>query len=240
MPADFPEMSPFASLAGHRSHTTHVAMVLLGSLVIAGCDGPRGDAPGFPPTLNAQAPAVYRARFETSRGPFVIEVHRAWAPRGADRFHQLVSSGFLDNARFFRAVSGFMVQFGLHGDPDVNDAWEPLTIADDSVAQPNARGYLTFAAAAVPNSRNTQVFINLVDNRQLDGMGFAPFGRVVEGMDVVDSLYTGYGDGPPSGFGPDQMRLMREGNRYLEREFPRLDHIRRARIVTDSAVSRVP
>lgn len=209
-------------------------------LFLSACDRPGGDGAGLPPAAAQEAPSVYRARFETSKGPFVIEVHRAWAPRGADRFHQLVTSGFFDNARFFRAVSGFMVQFGVHGDPEVNEAWEPLTIADDSVAQPNARGYVTFAAAAVPDSRNTQVFINLVDNRQLDGMGFAPFGRVVEGMDVVDSLHTGYGDGPPSGFGPDQLRLMREGNRYLEREFPNLDHIRTARIVADSAGNRAP
>jgi peptidyl-prolyl cis-trans isomerase A (cyclophilin A) len=195
---------------------------------------------GFPPAeASARAPDTFRARFETSKGAFVVEAHRRWAPRGADRFHELVKSGFFDNTRFFRVVTSFMVQFGVHGDPDLNQAWDPLTIADDSVTQSNARGYVTFATAG-PDSRTTQVFINLIDNRQLDGMGFAPFGRVVEGMEVVDSLYAGYGDGPPGGFGPDQTRLMREGNAYLDRDFPRLDFVRTARLIPDSTSASPP
>lgn len=190
-----------------------------------------------PPATAERAPNVFRARFETSKGPFVVEVHRAWAPVGADRFYQLVKSGYFDNNRFFRVLTGFMVQFGVHGDPAVNKAWEPLSIPDDSVTQSNTRGFVTFAAMQVPNSRNTQVFINLVDNHNLDPMGFAPFGQVIEGMAVVDSLHAGYGESPPGGFGPDQMRIMAEGNAYLEKEFPRLDFIRTARLVSDSTAA---
>jgi peptidyl-prolyl cis-trans isomerase A (cyclophilin A) len=209
----------------------------LACLAILGCDtAPKSDA-GLPQgSAETRAPAVFLTRFETSKGPFVIETHRSWAPRGADRFHQLVQSGFYDNTRFFRVVTSFMVQFGAHGDPEVNSAWESLTIPDDSVTQSNRRGFVSFAMAGA-NTRTTQIFINLIDNTQLDGMGFAPFGQVVEGMSVVDSLYADYGDGPPSGFGPDQTRLMREGNTYLEREFPKLDFIRTARIVGDSVVT---
>jgi peptidyl-prolyl cis-trans isomerase A (cyclophilin A) len=209
----------------------------LACLAILGCDSaPKPDA-GLPQSGGeTRAPAVFLTRFETSKGPFVIETHRSWAPRGADRFHQLVRSGFYDNTRFFRVVTSFMVQFGAHGDPEVNAAWESLTIPDDSVTQSNRRGFVSFAMAG-PNTRTTQIFINLIDNTQLDGMGFAPFGQVVEGMSVIDSLYADYGDGPPSGFGPDQTRLMREGNSYLEREFPKLDFIRTARIVGDTAVA---
>lgn len=204
------------------------------ALAIAGCNAdpkPASDV-GLPSRADAatRAPGVFQVRFETSKGDFVVQAHRAWAPRGVDRFHQLVNSGFFDNTRFFRVVSGFMVQFGVHGDPAVNMAWEKLAIPDDSVTQSNTRGMVTFAMAG-PDTRTTQLFINLVDNRQLDEMGFAPIGRVVSGMEVVDSLYAGYGDGPPSGFGPDQMQLMREGNAYLEREFPKLDFIRTARLV---------
>jgi len=214
------------------------ALAGLAFLAALGCDAaPKSDA-GLPQgSAEARAPAVFLTRFETSKGPFVIETHRSWAPRGADRFYQLVRSGFYDNTRFFRVVTSFMVQFGVHGDPEVNAAWESLTIPDDSVTQSNTRGFVSFAMASAPNTRTTQVFINLIDNTQLDGMGFAPFGQVVEGMSVIDSLYADYGDGPPSGFGPDQMRLMREGNSYLEREFPKLDFIRTARIVGDSVVA---
>jgi len=173
---------------------------------------------------------VFAVRFETSRGSFTLEAHRAWAPRGVDRLYQLVQNRFFDNTRFFRAVTGFMVQFGVSGDPGVNAAWEQLAIPDDSVAQSNKRGYMSFAMAG-PGTRTTQVFINLVDNTALDGMGFSPIGVVTEGMAVIDSLYAGYGDGPPAGFGPDQMRIMREGNAYLEREFPKLDFIRTASLV---------
>lgn len=193
---------------------------------------------GLPPAATSEAPSTFRVRVETSKGTFVLQAHRAWAPKGVDRLYQLVQSGFFDNTRFFRAVTGFMVQFGVHGDPAVNAAWENLAIPDDSVAQSNTRGRMSFAMAG-PGTRTTQVFINLVDNSSLDGMGFAPVAEVIEGMAVIDSLFAGYGDGPPAGFGPDQMRLMREGNAYLEKEFPKLDFVRTAKIeeggVTTSA-----
>jgi peptidyl-prolyl cis-trans isomerase A (cyclophilin A) len=217
----------------------------LASFALAGavtaCDSRPASNVGLPPDPSAQpeAPRVFQARFETSKGPFVIEVHRAWAPHGADRFYQLVRSGFFDNTRFFRVVSSFMAQFGVHGNPAVNAAWEKLAIPDDSVTQSNKRGFVSFAMAG-PNTRTTQVFINLIDNTNLDDMGFAPFGQVVEGMQVVDSLHADYGDGPPAGFGPDQMRIMTEGNAYLERFFPKLDFVRTARLVGEAAAVAVP
>lgn len=184
-----------------------------------------------------RAPEVFRVRFETSRGPFVVEARRAWAPNGVDRLYQLVTSGYYDNNRFFRVVPGFVTQFGMHGDPEVNAAWERLTIPDDPVVESNRRGTVTFASAMRPGTRTTQLFINLADNMNLDGMGFPPIGMVVEGMSVVDLLHGGYGDGPPMGTGPDQMRIANEGNAYLEREFPRLDFIRTARLVEAAADS---
>lgn len=222
------------------THRSLLAALVLAGTIAACQDRPASDV-GLPPDPATQerAPNVFRARFETSKGGFTIEVHRAWAPRGADRFHQLVKSGFFDNTRFFRVVTSFMVQFGVHGDPAVNKAWEALAIPDDSVTQSNRRGFVSYAMAG-PGTRTTQVFINLVDNTNLDGMGFAPFGQVVDGMAVVDSLYADYGDGPPSGFGPDQMRIMAEGNAYLERHFPKLDFVRSARLEGDSAATAAP
>ena len=187
---------------------------------------------GFP-SSETQAPNDFLVRFETSKGPFTVEVHRDWAPRGADRFYHLVQSQYFDNVRFFRVVSSFMAQFGMHGNPSVNAAWEKLPIQDDSVRESNRRGYITFANAG-PNTRANQLFINTVNNRPLDEMGFAPFGRVIQGMAVLDSLFADYGDAPPGGVGPDQTRIRAEGNAYLEREFPKLDFIRTARIVTDT------
>ena len=217
------------------------ALPVLSFLLLAACGGTdsrKSATPdvGLPPAATSEAPSVFRIRFETSKGPFVLEARRAWAPRGVDRLHQLVQSGYFDNTRFFRAVTGFMVQFGVHGDPAVNASWEKLPIPDDSVAQSNKRGMMSFAMAG-PATRTTQVFINLVDNSSLDGMGFAPIGVVTEGMAVIDSLYAGYGDAPPSGFGPDQNRIMSEGNAYLEREYPKLDFIRTARVVADAAAA---
>lgn len=187
---------------------------------------PRPDQPA------PRAPETFRVRFETSRGPFVVEAHRSWSPHGVDRFYQLVSSGFYDGVRFFRVIPGFVAQFGIHGDPAVAAAWENMVIPDDSVVQSNIRGTISFATAG-PNTRTTQLFINYRDNVALDRIGFSPIATVIEGMDVVDSLYGGYGDGPPDGRGPDQGRITREGNRYLEREFPKLDFIRTARIVDE-------
>ena len=182
-----------------------------------------------PAALNAEAPAVYQAKFDTSKGPFVIEVHRDWAPLGADRFYNLVKNGFFDNARFFRVIEGFMVQFGINGDPKIAGAWRDADINDDPVKQSNERGTITFATAG-PNTRTTQVFINFADNAPLDGQGFSPFGKVVSGMEVVDSLYGGYGEGAPNGNGPDQGRIQSQGNAYLEQDFPKLDFIKTATI----------
>ncbi len=177
------------------------------------------------------APAVYKARFTTSKGDFVVEVHRDWAPNGADRFYDLVKLGYFDDTRFFRAVDGFMVQFGINGDPAVNAKWQSANITDDPVKQSNTRGFMSFAQTGMPNTRSTQVFINYADNARLDGMRFAPFGQVVQGMDVVDSLYKGYGEGAPSGAGPDQGRVQAQGNAYLDKSFPKLDAIKHAEIV---------
>lgn len=183
-----------------------------------------------PAMLNETAPAAYRAKFETARGEFVIEVQREWAPEGADRFYNLVKSGFYDGVRFFRVLSGFVAQFGIHGDPKVAAAWRDERISDDPVRQSNTRGFVTFATAG-PDTRTTQVFISYGDNSRLDGMGFAPFGRVVEGMEVVDALYAGYGEGPPRGRGPNQGRIQAEGNAYLESDFAELDSVVKATIV---------
>jgi peptidyl-prolyl cis-trans isomerase A (cyclophilin A) len=183
-----------------------------------------------PAAGKATAPDTYRVRFETTKGPFVVEVRRAWAPKGADRFYNLVRAGYYDDVAFFRVISGFMVQFGINGDPTVNAAWRQARISDDPVTQSNARGMVTFATSG-PDSRTTQVFINFKDNSNLDGMGFAPFGKVVEGMSVVDSLHSGYGEGAPRGTGPDQGRTQAEGNVYLRSSFPRLDFVKTARLV---------
>jgi peptidyl-prolyl cis-trans isomerase A (cyclophilin A) len=182
-----------------------------------------------PAALAEQAPATYKAKFETSKGVFVIQVTRAWAPQGADRFYNLVKNGFFDNVRFFRVISGFMVQFGINGDPALSAKWRDANINDDRVTQSNKRGMITFATAG-PNTRTTQVFINFADNSNLDGMGFSPFGKVVTGMNVVDGLYAGYGEGAPRGNGPDQGRLQSEGNAYLAKEFPRMDFVKKATI----------
>jgi peptidyl-prolyl cis-trans isomerase A (cyclophilin A) len=184
---------------------------------------------GNPDALTEKAPALYKVRFDTSKGPFVVEVHRDWAPNGADRFYNLVKNGFFDDARFFRVISGFMVQFGINGDPRVSAPWRSATIKDDPVRQSNKRGYITFATSG-PDSRTSQVFINFADNSRLDGQGFAPFGQVTSGMNVVDALYSAYGEGAPSGRGPAQGRIQGEGNAYLKKDFPDLDYIKKATI----------
>jgi peptidyl-prolyl cis-trans isomerase A (cyclophilin A) len=182
-----------------------------------------------PAALKEQAPATYKVKFDTSKGPFVIQVTRAWAPNGADRFYNLAKNGFFDNVRFFRVISGFMVQFGINGDPAVSSRWRNASVQDDPVTQSNKRGMITFATSG-PNSRTTQVFINFADNTNLDGMGFAPFGKVLSGMDVVDKLNAEYGEGAPRGRGPDQGRLQSEGNAYLAQSFARMDYVKKATI----------
>jgi peptidyl-prolyl cis-trans isomerase A (cyclophilin A) len=173
-----------------------------------------------------QAPATFRARFETSRGPFVIEVHREWAPIGADRFYTLVQRGFYDDVRFFRVLNGFMAQFGLNGDPKVQSEYASANLMDEPAKQSNLRGFVTFAKESAPHTRYTMVFINYKDNSYLDADGFAPFGQVVSGMDVVDMLFSGYGRQNV----PDQRRIKSEGNAYLAAEYPKLDFIKAARI----------
>ena len=177
--------------------------------------GPSGSAPA--------APDSFRVAFETTRGNVVVDVFRAWSPRGADRFHELVNTGYFTDIAFIRVLPGFVAQFGMHGDPAVNRRWE-APIRDDPVVQSNQRGTIVFATSG-PNTRGNQFFINYSNNARLDGMGFSPFGRVVEGMTLVDSVYAGYGETP------EQSRVSAEGNAYLKREFPRLDYIKSARIV---------
>jgi len=190
---------------------------------------PPGGSPALlnPELAKEKAPDVYRVRLETTKGNVVLELHRAWSPEGADRFYNLVKAGFYENVAFFRAIDNFMVQFGMHGEPSVQKAWNAYPIPDDPAGQSNKRGYITFAMRG-PSTRTTQVFINYKDNGMLDSMGFTPFGEVVEGMEVVDSFYKGYGEGAPKGKGPDQMLLTREGNAYLERDFPELDWLKKA------------
>jgi peptidyl-prolyl cis-trans isomerase A (cyclophilin A) len=184
-----------------------------------------------PESLTDKAPDVYRARLATSKGDIVIEVHRDWAPLGADRFFNLVKYGYYNETRFFRVVSGFMAQIGIHGKPEMNSIWRDQRIADDPVKKSNLRGFVSFATAG-PGTRTTQFFINYADsNSRLDSMGFAPFGQVTSGMDIVDALYAEYGEGAPQGRGPNQGRIQSEGNAYLLRDFPQLDYVKEATIV---------
>ena len=185
---------------------------------------------GNPAALKEQAPPVYKVEFDTSKGSFVVEVHRDWAPNGSDRFYNLVKNGFYDNTRFFRVLEGFMAQFGVNGDPKVSAVWRESRIKDDPVKVSNKRTFVTFATAG-PNTRTTQIFISYGDNSNLDSQGFSPFGQVVSGMKVVDSLYSGYGEGAPGGRGPSQARVQSEGNAYLASSFPNLDYIKKATIV---------
>jgi peptidyl-prolyl cis-trans isomerase A (cyclophilin A) len=182
------------------------------------------------PGMQRVAPATFQAKFETSAGEFVIEVHRDWAPLGADRFYNLARSGFFENARFFRVIAGFMAQFGINADPTVSAKWQNANIPDDPVRQSNTRGMISFATRG-PNTRTTQLFINYGDNSRLDGMGFSPFGKVTDGMDVVDKINGEYGEGAPRGRGPDQGRIQEEGNAYLKKDFPNLDYIKSATIL---------
>lgn len=184
-----------------------------------------------PSKLTAQAPETFKAQFVTTKGNFTIEVTRSLAPNGADRFYNLVRSGYFTDVEFFRVVPGFMCQFGISGDPAVSAKWRMANIADDAVKGSNTRGTITFATAG-PNTRTTQLFINFGDNVNLDGQGFSPFGKVTDGMDVVDKINGEYGDGAPYGRGPDQGRIQGEGNTYLKKDFPNLDYIKSATVVS--------
>ncbi len=204
-----------------------VAFVLAGAPVFAGqADLNKSAKLRDPAALTEQAPAKYTVNLDTSKGLVVIEVHRDWAPLGADRFYNLVKSGFYDNVRFFRVIPGFMVQFGMHGDPAVGAAWQNARINDDPVKQSNARGTITFAKPNAPNSRTTQVFINFADNGGLDSQGFAPFGKVISGMNVVDKLNAQYGATP----GNDQGNIAAGGNAYLDKTYPGLTAIQKTTI----------
>ncbi len=175
-----------------------------------------------------EVPDTYKVLFETSGGNFTVEVHREWSPNGADRFHKLVESGFYDDARFFRVVPAFMVQWGINGDPEIQQNWKDAKIKDDRVTKSNKRGLITFATSG-KNSRTSQVFINYKDNAFLDGQGFSPFGQVVEGMDVVDAINAQYGEEP------DQGLIQAKGNEYLNKSFPKLTYIKKATVVKDEA-----
>lgn len=185
----------------------------------------------YPRRLTETAPEVFRARFETTAGDFVVEVHRAWSPNGADRFWNLVRNGYYDDTRIYRVVEGFMAQFGVHGNPTLGYQWRNAVIPDDPVVQANTRGRVSFAKSG-PNSRVNEVFINLEDNRDLDAEGFSPIGEIVEGMEAVDAFHAGYGDGPPRGDGPYQAQARAQGNEYLDTEFPELTRIVRAAVET--------
>ncbi len=183
-----------------------------------------------PAALTEQAPAMFKVDMDTSKGMVVITVHRDWAPIGADHFYNLVKNGYYDDVRFFRVLDGFMAQFGVNGDPAIDKVWMNANIKDDPVKQSNKRGFVTYAKSSAPNSRSTQVFINYDDNKSLDAQGFAPFGEVTTGMNIVDKFYSDYGEGQPSGRGPDQGALHAGGNAYLAKSYPKLDYIKTATI----------
>ena len=211
--------------------TTTLLLLLLPLSPAARADTTAAAKIPSPAEATATAPPTYKVKMSTTKGDFVIEVHRDWAPLGADRFYNLVKIGYFTDAAFFRVVKGFMVQFGINSDPSVNRIWRRASINDDpSGKKSNTRGMVTFATAG-PNMRTTQLFINYANNARLDSMGFAPFGKVVEGMKVVDAIEGMYGEGAPGGNGPAQEMIQTQGNAYLKAQFPKLDYIKRATIV---------
>ena len=210
-------------------------LFLVGVVLVVACSSGSGDAKGplrSPDAVKLAAPSPdsFVVHFETTRGAFDMKVHRDWAPLGAARMYYLASSGFYDSTRFFRVLEGFMVQFGVNGDPEVTKVWKDRKITDDpGTTHANVRGTVSFANEG-PNSRNTQVFINFKDNTPIARDGFVPIGEITTGMSVVDSLYNRYGEGPPGGIGPSQVRIVKQGNAYLQKEFPNLDFVKTARI----------
>jgi len=207
-----------------------LVLALIVTIAAAGSAFAQTPALKDPKALAEQAPATYKVKFDTSAGAFVIQVTREWAPLGADRFYNLVKNGYYNDCRFFRVIAGFMVQFGINGDPALNKVWNQARIGVDPVKASNKRGYITYAMGGSPDTRTTQVFINYADNVRLDGMGFAPFGQVITGMEIVDKLFAEYGEGAPRGNGPDQGRVQAEGNAYLKASFPKMDYIKTATI----------
>lgn len=203
-----------------------LALILcLAASAAVAADAPAKAIPG-PDAAVAKAPDVFKAKFQTTQGDFVVEVHRDWAPNGADRFYNMVKIGYFDGVKFFRVVPNFVVQFGIHGDPAVSKKWMSANIKDDAVKESNKRGFLTFAMSNQPNSRSVQLFINLRDNVGLDPKGFAPIGKVISGMETVDKFYAGYGEGLTQ----LQGRIAQEGNAFLEAKYPELDGIKKATI----------
>jgi peptidyl-prolyl cis-trans isomerase A (cyclophilin A) len=197
-------------------------------LALSGCSSPE---PAKEAAVRSfKAPDVFKIKLDTSKGPVAIEIHRDWAPIGADHLYDLVKHGYYDGARFFRVLPGFMAQFGIAADPAVTRKWVDARIPDDPVTQHNTVGMLTYATSG-PASRTTQLFINMADNSRLDSQGFAPLGTVISGMDAVMSFYSGYGEGAPSGAGPDQQTITSQGNEYLQGHFPLLDFIKTATVI---------
>ena len=194
------------------------------AMLLGGCNG------GSTPDNGTSSPKTINVKVETTKGTFVIECHPEWAPKGVERFVELVKTGYFTDVAFFRVISGFMAQFGIHGDPQMNVKWRTAKFPDDPVVESNQRGFVSFATSGA-NSRTTQLFISFKDNSNLDGQGFSPIGQVSEGMQVVDSLYAGYGEGAPRGRGPDQNKIQSEGNTYLRTSFPKLDYIKRMTIL---------
>ena len=215
-------VSSFIALAG--------AAVLAQTAASKPAAKPAAAAPGRllnPAALTAKAPDTFKVKFDTTKGPVVIDVHRDWAPKGVDRFYNMVRNGFFSNARFFRVIPNFMAQFGINGDPAVNAAWDKARLLDDPPnMQHNVRGILTYGTTGQPNSRGTQLFINYKDNSYLDATGFVPIGQVVEGMEAVDMLNAEYGAAPQN----QQGRIGAEGNKFLQASFPKLDYIRSATV----------
>ena len=212
-------------LANHHRLAVGVVFVAVATVPFACGDKPAATSTQAPP---GPTPDTFRVAFETSRGPFVVEAIRAWAPHGADRFYTLAREGFFDENRFFRVVPGFIAQFGINNDKTVNQRWDDTPLPDDPATQSNARGTIVFTNQG-PNTRAHQMFINLGPNKRLDTQGFTPFGRVVSGMEVADSIYAGYGERPV------QQLIQTLGNSYLARMFPKLDYIKSARLVTADA-----
>ncbi|MDC0742723.1 peptidylprolyl isomerase [Polyangium mundeleinium] len=229
--APAPHASPSATAAASAASAAPSAAPAT-SATAPTAGGRDGNDPLFHPEKAIEkAPDVFKVKFSTTKGDFVVQVTRAWAPNGADRFYNLVKLGFYDGVRFHRAIDDFMVQFGIHPEPAVNGAWYRAYFPDDPVVKSNRRGFVTFAHAG-KDTRTTQIFISYVDKQaRLDTQGFAPFGQVVEGMKVVDSFYKGYGELAPKGKGPNASKIQREGYGYLDDNFPKLDAIKEAKIV---------
>ena len=236
-------MPRFPENSSRRGRLIRLSTVMLTALAVLGCANeevqPDPDADlRRDPLLRAgnyaeTAPARFQVSLETSAGHVLIDVHRRWAPIGADRFYSLVRGGYYNDARIYRVVEGFMAQFGLNGNPYVNQVWKSEFLVDDPVIETNSRGRIAFAKGG-RHSRTTEVFISYKDNKALDEEGFSPFGEVIEGMDVVDAFYDGYGDGPPRGDGPYQAMAAARGNAYLDTEFPALTRITLASIYTQN------